>query len=160
MALAKTLEQIEAESSRIEITRILADFFKHAIELSPGDLLACIYLCSNQLGPSYEGLELGIAESFLIKAIAGATGRQVDKVKADLAVKGDLGIVAQESRTTQQMLFQPPPLNVPFVFKKMREIAQISGSSVSTRISIDCLCLVDGKEGQGRARLAGAVQRL
>lgn len=56
---------------------------------------------------------------------------QIDKIKADFAVKGDLGIVAQESRTTQQMLFKPPPLTVPFVLKKMREVAAISGSSVS-----------------------------
>ena len=55
----------------------------------------CTYML--QVGPAYEGLELGVGESLLIKAIAGTTGRTVQHIKADKVEKGDLGIVAEVS---------------------------------------------------------------
>ena len=47
-----------------------------------------------QLAPAYKGLELGIGESLLVKAIASATRRSVQQIKAEAVEKGDLGIVA------------------------------------------------------------------
>ena len=47
-----------------------------------------------QLSPDYEGIELGIGESLLIKAITDSTGRSGAQVKADLKKDGDLGLVA------------------------------------------------------------------
>lgn len=40
------------------------------------------------------GIELGIGESLLIKAIAESTGRSLSLIKSDLKKEGDLGLVA------------------------------------------------------------------
>ena len=50
-----------------------------------------------QLSPDYVGVELGIGESLLIKAIGESTGRSLTIIKADLKREGDLGLVAMAS---------------------------------------------------------------
>jgi DNA ligase-1 len=55
LALAKTLEAIEATSSRLKFIEILANYFRSVILLSPNDLLMSVYLCLNKLAPAYEG---------------------------------------------------------------------------------------------------------
>jgi DNA ligase-1 len=50
-----------------------------------------------QLCPDYMGIELGIGEMLLVKAIAESTGRATTKIKEDLRKEGDLGKVAMVS---------------------------------------------------------------
>jgi DNA ligase-1 len=106
-------------------------------------------LNDSQLSPDYLGVELGIGESLLIKAIGESTGRTLALVKADLKKEGDLGLVAmvnitvrakplfcalsrviKNSKNSQKTLFKPKPLNVPFVFQNLKEIALTTGNSV------------------------------
>lgn len=101
-ALASTFVDIEATTKRLIILETLTNFFVKVIRLSPDDLLSCVYLCINRLCPDYEGLELGIGESLLIKSIAQSTGRDVARLKKDLEQKGDLGLVAIVSGSMQR----------------------------------------------------------
>lgn len=58
-------------------------------------------------------------------------GRQLDQIKAEAAEKGDLGLVAENSRTTQGTVFAPPKLGAAAVFGKLQAIGHMAGSSVS-----------------------------
>ncbi|XP_035694536.1 DNA ligase 1-like [Branchiostoma floridae] len=133
LALAKTFEAIEEVRARLKITEILCNFFRSVIALTPDDLVQCVYLCLNKVGPAYEGLELGIGETVLMKAIAEATGRKMAQIKTDAQEKGDLGIVAETSRSTQRTMFAPPKLTVRGVFNKLKEISTIKGNDVMTK---------------------------
>lgn len=53
---------------------MLSNFFRSVIVLTPDDLLCSVYLCLNKLAPAYEGIELGIGDTVLMRAIAQATG--------------------------------------------------------------------------------------
>nr|XP_018908755.1 PREDICTED: DNA ligase 1 isoform X2 [Bemisia tabaci] len=133
MALACTLTAIEGVSARLKMISILANYFRSVIVLSPDDLLPSVYMCLNQLGPAYAGIELGVAESYLMKAIAQCTGRSVPQIKSDAEKFGDLGIVAEQSRSNQRMMFQPAPLTVRGVFEKRKDIALMTGHATMTK---------------------------
>uniref|UniRef100_A0A8C9W5V5 DNA ligase n=1 Tax=Scleropages formosus TaxID=113540 RepID=A0A8C9W5V5_SCLFO len=114
----------------------LSNLLRSVVALSPDDLLCCIYLCLNQLGPAYLGMELGVGETVLMKAVAQATGRQLDKIKAEAQEKGDLGLVAESSRSNQRMMFTPANLTAAGVFSKLKDIANMSGNSMNKKIDI------------------------
>lgn len=131
LALARTFELIEGDSGRLRKTEILANFFRSVILLSPSDLVACVYLSLNQIAPAYEGLELGIGEQLLMKVISQSTGRDMKQVKEDAKTTGDLGIVAEKSKSNQRLMFTPAKLTVDGVFTKLKDIAGMSGNSVN-----------------------------
>ncbi|KAH9046243.1 DNA ligase I [Lactarius hengduanensis] len=140
-ALANAFALIEATTKRIEKTSLLTSLMLLVIQRSEaGDtdsLLRTVYLCINRLCPDYTGIELGIGESLLVKAIGESTGRSLQLIKADLKKEGDLGLVAMNSKNMQKTLFKPKALTVPFVFSNLKEIALSAGhSSQGKKVSI------------------------
>ncbi|XP_048575636.1 DNA ligase 1 isoform X2 [Nematostella vectensis] len=138
LAVARTFEIIEDTSARLKIMSILSNFFRSVIALTPNDLLPCVYLCLNKLAPAYEGIELGIGDHILMKAVSEATGRSLSQIKADLADKGDLGLVAEASRSNQRTMFAPPKLTAASVYSKLKDIALFTGHS-STGKKVDII---------------------
>ena len=134
-ALSSTLLLIEETSARLEIIRILSNFFRSVFCLSSKDLIHCVYLCVNKVAPDYDGIELGIGETIIIKAIADSTGRTTEQLKLDYKSRGDLGLVAEASRATQRTMFKPKALTVEHVYKKLKEIAQLTGNKSQQRKS-------------------------
>ncbi|KAJ3214266.1 tRNA ligase [Dinochytrium kinnereticum] len=114
---------------RIEIAEKLTKFFREVISKSEESLLQCVYLCINKVCPDYKGKELGLGESILMKAVAEATGRDVSKIKAEVANVGDLGSVALLSKKKQMTFGRAQKLTVNKVFQTLKEITEISGSA-------------------------------
>ncbi|KAK3717328.1 hypothetical protein QZH41_011566, partial [Actinostola sp. cb2023] len=133
LAIARTFQAIEETSARLKIMSTLSNFLRSVIALSPNDLLPCVYLCLNKLAPAYKGIELGIGDNVLMKAVSESTGRSIPLIKADLAEKGDLGLVAESCRTNQRTMFAPPKLTAVGVYSKLKEIAMLTGHSSMTK---------------------------
>merc|ERR1712142_560670 len=62
-----------------------------------------------------------------MKAVCLATGKNIKEIKAQVGEKGDLGIVAESCKSNQRVMFAPPPLTVTNVFKRLKEIAMMTG---------------------------------
>eukprot|EP00882_Tetradesmus_deserticola_P007838 GHRQ01008250.1.p1 GENE.GHRQ01008250.1~~GHRQ01008250.1.p1 ORF type:complete len:754 (+),score=419.69 GHRQ01008250.1:148-2262(+) len=127
--LAETFETIAKTSKRLEIISALTSAFRAILTATPGDLLPAVYLCTNRVAPAHAGIELGVGDAILIKALASATGRKEASIRTDYEASGDLGLVAASCRSAQRTLFTPAPLTISGVLKTFREIAKASGQS-------------------------------
>ena len=58
-----------------------------------------------------------VRKSLCLQALAQATGKSMQKVKAEYDKEGDLGTVAANARSSQKTMFQSAPLTVRAVFK-------------------------------------------
>ena len=91
--LVKYFERLEATPKRLEMFDILAELFRIA---EAREIDKIIYLSQGQLVPSFQGLEMGMSEKLLLRALAGATGQEPERVLGDFKRLGDLGKTAAE----------------------------------------------------------------
>jgi DNA ligase-1 len=126
-ALCTTFSLVELTTKRLQISAHCALFLQQVLRLTPNDLLPTIQLMINKLAADYAGIELGIGESLIMKAISESTGRSLAVVKTDQQKIGDLGLVAAKSRGKQSQFMKPKPLTVRGVHESLLDIAKMEG---------------------------------
>ncbi len=132
-ALCTTFSLIELTTKRLVISAHCSLFLRQVLRLTPRDLLPTVQLMINKLAADYAGIELGIGESLIMKAIGETTGRSLQVIKADQNEIGDLGLVAAKSRSNQPTMFKPRPLTVRGVLEGLMAIATVSGDGSQGR---------------------------
>lgn len=145
--LAKYFQKIEATSSRNAITETLADLFRRAHHSEIGPIC---YLLQGRTVPLYEAVEFGIADKFMIRAIAEAYGVEQDTVKKAFRKFGDLGAAAESLHRGSGSLA------VSDVFKLLDGLARVGGQgSQEKKISLlaDLLRGVDRLSARYVARI-------
>ena len=132
-ALCTTFSLVEMTTKRLVIAAHCSLFLRQVLRLTPDDLLPTVLLMINKLAADYAGIELGIGESLIMKAIGESTGRNLSVIKNDQKEIGDLGLVAVKSRSNQPVMFKPKPLTIRGVLKSLIDIATMQGNGAQGR---------------------------
>jgi DNA ligase-1 len=117
--LAKYFQRLEATASRIAMTEILAQLFKKA---RPQEIGEICYLLQGRTVPLYEAVEFGVADKFMIRAIALAYQVSEGDVRKEFKKFGDLGAAAEALHLGRG------DLSVSEVFTKLDTLARVGGA--------------------------------
>lgn len=127
--LVEYFERLEATTKRLEMFDILSELFK---ESNADDIDKIIYLSQGQLLPPFHGLEMGMSEKLLIRAISDAANTPTKKVEDVFQHTGDLGKTAGELIKNKG-----ENLTVRKVYEELTAIARTSGTgSVEKKIGL------------------------
>ena len=123
--IAKMFDRLEATSARLEMTSILAEFFR---TVPPEELRDLVYIIQGKLHPDFYQIEFGMADRLILKAIAFTSGTPDAKVEELWLKEGDPGTVAEMliGKKKQMTLFSEP-LTFARVIKGLSQIETSEG---------------------------------
>src|SRR3989344_4341005 len=156
--LAEYFESLEKTSSRLEMTRILAQVFEEASET---EIDKTCYLSLGRLVPAYANLEFNLAEKMVMRAMARVTGEEVSEVTKHYKQLGDLGLVIATELLKRKSIKRVK--SVKEVYETLRKSAQDSGQgSQERKVSglAGLLGAVDGLSGKYIVRMVVGKLRL
>lgn len=139
--LVDVYEKIGATSKRLEMTDLLVSLLS---KTPPKIVDKVVYLTQGKLYPDFIGLELGLAEKLIARAIAQAAGTTPQRVDAEYKTSGDIGLTAEKILSTAKQItlldYTSRPggeLTVEGVYQTLEEIAKTSGEgSQNLKISL------------------------
>ncbi|KAK6936107.1 DNA ligase, ATP-dependent, N-terminal, partial [Dillenia turbinata] len=97
-----SVDMIVKESGRIAVTEIACNLMRTVIQTTPDDLDAVVYLSANMIAPAHEGVELGIGEASVIKALAEVCGSKEAHIKNQYKFLIHFGSMLRESGKDSQ----------------------------------------------------------
>ena len=123
--LSESLEKMEQTSKRLELTNILVELLKKI----PNDIIPIvIYLIQGKLKPNFEGVELGIAEKLVIRAISKSAGITTKKIEDEYNDGGDLGLTASNIlKKKTQTTFSAETITLERVYETLLKISSLEG---------------------------------
>jgi DNA ligase-1 len=133
--LVEAFQQLERTSSGTKMIDILAGLLSG---LSPAEARQAAYLLKGKVAPDYEGLEFGMAEKFVVRALAAAENVPLKRVEAAYRKAGDLGDVAAQLAGKRR----GARLSLSEVFHHLRQVALAAGAGsqeVKIRLLADLL---------------------
>lgn len=134
--LVQYFERLEKTTKRLEMFDILAEMFRKA---DADEVDKIIYLSQGQLLPSFRGVEIGMSEKLLIRALSGAAGREVGKVAAVYKESGDLGLTAYKL-----LADRGTGPSVQTVYEGLFQLSRLTGEgSVDKKVALLCEQLSD-----------------
>ncbi|MFQ6120297.1 MAG: ATP-dependent DNA ligase, partial [Methanosarcinales archaeon] len=133
---AEVCKNIENISSSLQMTDIVADFFK---KVSNEELEIVTNFIMGNVFPNWSSKELGIGPSLLYRALSKASGLRVMQIKNLVRDSGDIGLAAQRALSDktkfQTSLFFKKELTISEVFETLKKIADTTGKD-SQKIKI------------------------
>jgi len=127
--LAKYFEEIEKNSSRLAITRLLAELYK---KLTPDEIERTTYLLQGRVGPAFEKIDFGMAERTIIKSVINALNLDRSYLEKELKKIGDLGKTVEQFKK-QYASFDEKDLTINEVYEELRKLAVSSGEGSQER---------------------------
>lgn len=157
--LIQAYEMIESTSKRLEMTDHLVDLLRSA-PLKSIDKL--VYLTQGKLYPDFMGIEIGVADKLVIKAISSVSGQPEEAIEEVFKEAGDLGKAAEIilQKKTQQTLVQRP-LTIDNVYNSFNKMAKATGGgAIETKVRYLCSLLNDANPKEARYLVRTALGKL
>jgi DNA ligase 1 len=122
---------MEQTTSRLMLTDHLVSLLK---KTPPSAIDKVVYLIQGKLYPDYEGIELGLAEKMVLRALSQSiAGLDTDSLSKAYRETGDLGdaaskIISAKKNKNQVALFPSEKMTVEHVYLTLDKIARTAGS--------------------------------
>jgi DNA ligase-1 len=142
--LVEVFACLERTSSSLAMIDILADFFP---KISPQEAEIAAYLLQGELSPSYEGLEIGLADKMVMRAISRLENISVERVESLFKKTGDLGLVVEDLRKNKN----GTGLTIKEAFENLIEITKTTGEGSQEKkidLLVNLLSKTSGQEAK------------